>query len=388
VGGAINQSRLLVARVKHEWGHLWIWNTEETEMNMARPMSNLLTPPGLIRSATYVNGRIGDPIARLNPMPSNMGAYIKTERGTRRLLPEESGRGLGIPKEWKVDPSKITKGLLSRTTTLFHWEYLSSTLSRPAQTAAVLRPEFPDRSGEEVCNQTRRTPSAGGIPFSWKPPDLREGGVWCERRLANLRKAADSFEDPTRVYEEGVQAINTHRGNYTADGPAATYLQLLWWEFPTEHWVPLREGSRMNFLQAPEPMIHDNAAMDIEQTQVAGEFVEELSDLGVVKTPSEGRSIITTSPLFVVPEEGQEGQWRVISDMLRGGQNNCIAGDPVFLPRISHILDQMCSDGYSAVVDASKYFYQFPTHPDNRPYLGLKHPITGVLLEYAGLPMG
>jgi hypothetical protein len=43
--------------------------------------------------------------------------------------------------------------------------------------------------------------------------------------------------------------------------------------------------------------------------------------------------------------------------------------------------------GCSAVVDASKYFYQFPTHPDDRPFLGLKHPITGVLLEYAGLPI-
>ena len=78
----------------------------------------------------------------------------------------------------------------------------------------------------------------------------------------------------------------------------------------------------------------------------------------------------------------------VIADMLRGDQNECIAGDPVFLPRISHILDQLYSKGYSAVVDASKYFYQFPTHPDDRPYLGLKHPITQILLEYAGLPMG
>jgi hypothetical protein len=144
----------------------------------------------------------------------------------------------------------------------------------------------------------------------------------------------------------------------------------------------------MNFLQEPEPMIHDNAAMDPEQTRVAAEFVEELLDLGVVQTPREGRIVLTTAPLFVVPKEGQEGQWRVIADMLRGGQNECIAGDPVFLPRISHILDQMYLGGYSAVVDASKYFYQFPTHPDDRPYLGLKHPITGVLLEYAGLPMG
>ena len=165
--------------------------------------------------------------------------------------------------------------------------------------------------------------------------------------------------------------------NYTEDGPEAKKLKLLWWEFPKEHWTPLKEGSRMNFLRSPKAVIHDNAKMDEEQTQVAANFVEELMDLGTVGTPEEGREILTTAPLFVVPKEGQEGEWRVIADMLRGGQNECIAGDPVFLPRISHILDQMHAGGCSAAVDASKYFYQFPTHPDDRPFLGLRHPVSG-----------
>ena len=51
VGGAINQSRLLITRVKHEWSHLWMWGTEETELETAQLMSNLLTPPGLVRSS-------------------------------------------------------------------------------------------------------------------------------------------------------------------------------------------------------------------------------------------------------------------------------------------------------------------------------------------------
>jgi hypothetical protein len=225
-------------------------------------------------------------------------------------------------------------------------------------------------------------------PFFWKPPDLREGQEWHEKRLANLRKAAESFPDPTSLIEEGIQALHTHRNNYTVDGPEAKHLQLLWWESPKEHWQPLREGSRMNFLREPKAFIHDNANMDEEQARVAGGFADELFDLGVLKTPTEGWPILTTAPLFVVPKGGQEGQWRVIADMLQGGQNECIAGDLVFLPRVSHILDQMYWGGYSAVVDASKYFYQFPTHSDDRPFLGLKHPITGILLEYMGLPMG
>jgi hypothetical protein len=48
----------------------------------------------------------------------------------------------------------------------------------------------------------------------------------------------------------------------------------------------------------------------------------------------------------------------------------------------------MYTGGFSAVVDASKFFYQFPTHPDDQPYLGLLHPVTGILYYYGGLPMG
>jgi hypothetical protein len=65
VGGAINQARLLVARVRHDWSHLWIWNAEETEIDSVRPVSNLLTPPGLVGSHKYVTGRSGDPVAFL-----------------------------------------------------------------------------------------------------------------------------------------------------------------------------------------------------------------------------------------------------------------------------------------------------------------------------------
>ena len=48
----------------------------------------------------------------------------------------------------------------------------------------------------------------------------------------------------------------------------------------------------------------------------------------------------------------------------------------------------MYSGGYSAVVDLSKYFHNYPTHREDRPYLGLIHPITSILYAYYGLPMG
>jgi hypothetical protein len=231
--------------------------------------------------------------------------------------------------------------------------------------------------------------NAGTIPvFDWKPPDLSEGGSWFLDRVYSLTQASVTLPNPGKIIQEGLELLRIHRGNYNADGPKPKRLQLLWWEFPKEHWTALREGSRMNFLKEPKHEIHDNAAMDEEQLDVAAAFVNELLDLGIVLEPAEGEEVLSNSPLFTVPKEGQEGQWRVIADMLRGGQNECIGSDPVVLPRSSHILDLMYEGGYSAVIDASKFFHQFSTHPDDRPHLGLQHPITGVLYYYRGLPMG
>jgi len=128
--------------------------------------------------------------------------------------------------------------------------------------------------------------------------------------------------------------------------------------------------------------------MDESGLNTAAEFVDELIKLGVVRDIDEGMEILTNAPLFVVPKEGQPGEWRVIADMLKGGQNAHIGSDPCFLPRVGHILEEMYTGGYSAVVDMSKYFYQFPTHSKDRRYLGLIHPVTGHVYAYFGLPIG
>jgi hypothetical protein len=73
-----------------------------------------------------------------------------------------------------------------------------------------------------------RPANASQVPFSWKPPDLAEGGSWHSARTANLRKAAESFEDPMSVIDEGLEALRVHRQNYNAKGPDPKQLQLLW----------------------------------------------------------------------------------------------------------------------------------------------------------------
>ena len=114
--------------------------------------------------------------------------------------------------------------------------------------------------------------------------------------------------------------------------------------------------------------------------------------LGVLWEPANDNEVpidvLTNAPVFTVSKPGQPGQYRCIADMLAGGQNEAVGNDPVILLRASHIIDEMYHGGFSAIFDFSKYFYNFPTRAEDRPYLGLLHPTTEALLAYFGLPMG
>lgn len=391
VGGALDQCRLLVARVQRSYAHRWTWGGIQRGAR-PRPMSNLLTPDGLL-SRRRVQVPMGAVVhdAQTEPMPGRVGAWIRTEKRTRRLTRDEMGRGLGIPKHWDYPSPAIDPQC---TTSVFHWEYVGQSFVLEADTETwptlkLLRPDdFPVDllPVENVIDN----PDGKAEPFSWRPPDLSIDGVWSRQRIQNLYDAVDCYPESERaqMIKDGLEALDRHRTNYNELGPDLHSLQILWWEFPMQHWNALREGSRMNFLSPPKSKIHSNTPMDEEQLRIAVQFVDELLDIGALGRLPDERPIKTTTPLFCVPKPGQPGQWRVIANMLDGGQNEVVGTDPVYLPRVTHILDQMYTGGYTAIVDASKFFYQFDTHPDDRPWLGLVHPLSGELLEWLGLPMG
>lgn len=132
---------------------------------------------------------------------------------------------------------------------------------------------------------------------------MTPGSEWYNERVRSLRVAADTCADPETVFQEGLEILKIHRGNFDADGPRPKWLQIIWWEFPSTHWTALREGGRMNFLRPPVEVIHPNAKMDQEQTAVAVDFVDELLGLGVLRP----YPVVTTAPMFIVPKEGQPG---------------------------------------------------------------------------------
>jgi hypothetical protein len=143
----------------------------------------------------------------------------------------------------------------------------------------------------------------------------------------------------------------------------------------------------MKSLKFPELVLQSNINMDSKQRAMAAAFVDkllELKVLGLLK--NKDMNILLNALPFVVPKEGQEGKWQVIADMLHGSQNMYIGNNPI-LPWIYHVLDLMYEYGYSAVIDAMQLFYQFPTHSEDRKYLGLLHPVTNILHAYRGLQM-
>jgi hypothetical protein len=53
--------------------------------------------------------------------------------------------------------------------------------------------------------------------------------------------------------------------------------------------------------------------------------------------------------------------------MKSGGQNEHIGKDPTHVARAHGILERLYTGGWSAIVDVSKFFHNFPTLPSDRP---------------------
>jgi len=117
----------------------------------------------------------------------------------------------------------------------------------------------------------------------------------------------------------------------------------------------------MNFLVSPTAGITLNSPMTEDQQNTAIDFMEELIQLGVLELAQQGE-ILTNCPLFILPKPGQPGQWRVLADMKKGGQNEAVGKDPVYLNRPGNILPQMyAADGVPWVTHPNAFTNSQPT---------------------------
>jgi hypothetical protein len=386
-GGAVDQSKLVVVRALPDIEQGLVW--PQLLPKVVWPMANCLRPTGIPQRAFFSGPALEwEPSAQLDPMTSTPGRIIQTDRGRRRLLKDELARGFGLPKQ-RIEHIRLTNRLLGETTSLHILEYLTLLLLNAP--LALKQNEWVSRELEVALGSATAAPLKK-MPvypaFHWVPPDLSEGSQFYNDSVRTLIYASQSFPDPDAVLRDGLQILRIHRGNYTKTHPLLRRLQIIWWEFPPAHWADLKDGSSMNFLKPPGECILPNSDMTPEQLIIAGDFVDELVDLGVLEPKSADKPVVANAPLFTVEKEGQPGQWRVIADMKKGQQNKCIGSDPTVFPRIDVILSQLHSGGFSAVVDCSKFFYQFRTRPEERKYLGVVHPISQICYRYVGMPMG
>jgi hypothetical protein len=250
----------------------------------------------------------------------------------------------------------------------------------------------PDQSQPEVTKGTK-PPIPGWTSqenepteeWNWEVQDLREGGDWYNARIKKLKEAIQGLPNQDELYLAGIESLAIHRRNFTGEGPK--FLQLLWWEFPPEHHEALRIGFRMNFLVTPEGELKLNAKMDDGEREAAGKFVDKLEALGVLGE-AQGKLKANCALFCVDKGPKQPDEKRCIADMKQGGQNKCIGKDPTFLVQSDDILPHLYPGGWTAIADASKYFHNFKTHPEEHLFLGCIHPVTNKHLVYLGLPMG
>ena len=394
LGASLNQSRMAIVITRGDEAPM----QPNKHAGSFRSMSNLLRCYS-IPKALYLPGRVTPheenvwpctSHSRMNDefvyesagiMPDSPNCILNTAKGLRRLQIDELCKAKGLNSKHPHNMSdQVFKTLVKEATCQHIWlnvlDAVGTWLGGCGKRSPLTRtpgpaPEYPtDRADESA--------------FDWSPPDLRKGSKWYNQRVRSLDLATRDRPDQKQLVKQGLKALDFHRKNYSAEGPK--YLQLLWWEFPEDHWESLRCGSSMNFLIKPTGELKPNNFMEEEDKAIAGKFIDELKGLGALRK-AEGE-LLANCPLFTLDKSWSKEEKRVIADMKGGGQNSCIGKDPVYLVQKLTILPQLYPGGYSAVADASKQFHNFPTRPEERKYLGCIHPITGEKLVWVGLPMG
>jgi hypothetical protein len=77
----------------------------------------------------------------------------------------------------------------------------------------------------------------------------------------------------------------------------------------------------MKLIRTTQPGLKENARMNESQLKFAVDFVSELIILGGLALIPKGVMLLNSCPLFMLPKSGQPDQWRCITDMNKGRQN-------------------------------------------------------------------
>lgn len=346
--------------------------------------SQWVTLPKVPVRANHVGTLAGRRIFDVSgPVASDSTCLIRTEKGDRAVQHQEWLKLKGLPTTW--EPTEATMESILRRPGIHGWAAIGDALLLPS---SDLGKDVPIQSTPKSDLRERFGIPTAGKTWDYVLPDLSEGGQFYLARVKRLREAVLAERGPPQWIVDGLADLDHHRTNYGPDGPK--FLVVLWWEWPPEHWTELREGASMNFMRPPVPGLVPNSVMDPAELLSASKYVEELRRLGVAPLALE--ALLNNGPLFLVEKalgsDGLPAGHRCISDMKKGGQNEVCISDPSHMTSVNDILPLLCPNGWSGVIDASKFFHMFRTKPDERKYMGLIHPVTGEHLWYERFPMG
>ena len=373
-----------------------------------RPMCNLLTPPGILnrkylvvkpkskcQSVQYRKGKYthqtGVVLPHHEPLLDPNGPMLDqpfwvpyTDKHVRLIQVEEYAKALGITStENHLQPTDFPT--LRRLIEVHLFNYLLDPLLyqlRLRIEGIKMTHILPPKPENAVPTSTREP------LFIWTRtlPDMREGSAWWKIQMHKLRQVAlcDGI-DIEKAITQGNRLLNNYRKSLTTE---EVTLNLLWWNWPQLIRSLIRKGFPMNFVEYPPLKLSPNPSYTDVERQTAQSFVDELLSLGVLEPIPTHSHLQMNGPLSVIPKPNQPGQYRVISDMRRGGQNVHIGTDPVYNPAMSDILASLIPGGYTAIIDVAKEFYHFPIQEQDRNYLGLIHPVTSQPYRYTKCPMG
>ena len=71
------------------------------------------------------------------------------------------------------------------------------------------------------------------------------------------------------------------------------------------HWLELREGVSINFMDKPEPGLVPNQDLTGKELNEAIKFVDELIDLKVLRKSTDQDKVVNNSSLILVPKPGK-----------------------------------------------------------------------------------
>lgn len=139
----------------------------------------------------------------------------------------EAGRVLGVPKGRLSHPERkdVPFHCLTKTTSLFHWEYMSRCLrSNPAYSHDSPPRIYVTRRGEVLELLSAPVPPTDPEDdhgqIDWTPPDLSLGSVWYTKRLNNLFRAAAKYPGKELdIVLDGLKCLVEHRLNLTGRSP-------------------------------------------------------------------------------------------------------------------------------------------------------------------------